>query len=136
MTLELDHMYVAVRTDAPEIAALLAAGFQGGEQNRHPGQGTASRGVFFENCYVEFLWLEDPAEAESPAIRKTCLAQRAGPENTALPFGFGLRPTGYVGAVLPFSTWDYRPPYSPAGMAILMGSNSENLTEPLLFVLP
>jgi len=136
MTLELDHMFVAVRAGAPEIAALQAAGFQEGERNRHPGQGTASRGVFFANGYVEFLWLEDPAEAKAFPIRRTCLAQRADPGSPTLSFGFGLRPTGDVGAALPFSTWDYRPPYLPAGTAILMGSNSEKPTEPLIFVLP
>ncbi len=134
--LELDHVFVAVRPGAPEMETLLRAGFQEGDRNRHAGQGTASVGVFFENLYLELLWLEEPAEAESAPIRRTCLAQRADPEQDALPFGFGLRYAAGVEVPLPFGTWDYHPPYLPMGAAIPMGTNSNNVEEPLLFVLP
>ncbi len=134
--LELDHMFVVVTYGAPEMATLVRAGFKEGERNRHPGQGTASTGVFFEDSYVEFLWLEDRREAESTAIRRTCLAQRADPEQTALPFGFGFRCAADSKSSIPFSTWAYRPPYLPNGAAIPTGNNSDRLAEPLLFVLP
>jgi hypothetical protein len=136
MAFELDHMFVTVRPGAPEIATLVTAGFQEGQRNRHAGQGTASTGVFFENAYVEFLWLEDRAAAGSTPIRRTRLAQRADPGQRALPFGFGLRSTLGAPEPAPFATWDYRPPYVPAGTAIPTASNSENLAEPLLFLLP
>ena len=136
MAFELDHMFVAVRPGAPEVARIVTAGFEDGPRNHHPGQGTASTGVLFENSYVEFLWLEDSSEAELPGIRRTCLAQRADPEQRALPFGFGMRHAPGSENAVPFSTWEYRPPYLPAGTSILMGCNSELLAEPLLFVLP
>jgi hypothetical protein len=136
MAIELDHMFVSVRPGAPEVAPLLSCGFVEGERHRHVGQGTASTGVFFENLYVEFIWIEDAVEAESPSIRRTSLAQRADPGQNVVRFGFGLRGTVGVEDPWPFRTWDYRPPYLPNGTVIPMGDNSENLTEPLLFMLP
>jgi len=129
-------MFVAVRRNAPEMATLVRAGFKEAQRNSHPGQGTASAGVFFENAYVEFLWLEDRAEAESAAIRRTRLAQRADPEHNAFPFGFGFRRAADVESRIPFDTWEFRAPYLPAGSAIPTGNNSDRLAEPLLFVLP
>jgi hypothetical protein len=136
VVLELDHVFVGVTYGAPEMATLVGAGFKEGERNRHPGQGTASAGVFFENSYVEFLWLEDRREAESTAIRRTCLAQRADPEQDALPFGFGFRCAADSESSIPFGTWDYCPPYLPNGAAIPTGNNSDRLAEPLFFILP
>ena len=136
MAFELDHMFVTVRPGAPEMANLVAAGFQEGQRNRHAGQGTASTGVFFENAYVELLWLEDRAEAQSARICRTRLAQRADPGQRASPFGFGLRSALGAAQPAPFATWDYRPPYVPAGTAIPTARNSENVAEPLLFLLP
>jgi hypothetical protein len=134
--LELDHMFVAVTHGAPEISGLVGAGFKEGERNCHAGQGTASTGVFFENSYVELLWLEDRHEAESASIRRTCLAQRADPRQNVMPFGFGFRPAKDSEGSYPFGTWDYRPPYLPAGAVIPTGINSDRLAEPLFFILP
>jgi hypothetical protein len=136
MPLELDHVFVAVQPDAPQIAQLAAAGFQTAETREHVGQGTASSGVFFENAYVEFIWLLDRREAESAAIRRTRLAERLDPKTTASPFGCGLRGHDLADEPLPFATWDYRAPYLPEGVSIPMGDNSGCLAEPLLFHLP
>jgi hypothetical protein len=133
---ELDHFFVAVRTPESGAAALRNAGFAEGPSQDHPGQGTASRGVFFENAYLELIWLTDRVEAESAAIRRTRLRERTEPGSVACPFGIALR--GQEGPVtpLPFETWEYRPPYVPEGTFIPVGENSENLREPLLFLLP
>lgn len=141
MGYELDHVFVATAPGASEIAALVSRGFAEGRTNTHPGQGTASRGVFFENAYLEFIWLVDPAEAASEAIRRTGLRERTDPGHPANPFGVGMRsPGGQAdvppGADLPFGTWDYAPPYLPSGVVIPVGLNSENLDEPFLFFLP
>jgi hypothetical protein len=134
--LELDHVFVTVTPGAPEMATLERAGFAEGGRNRHSGQGTASTGVFFENAYVEFLWLEDRNEAESGAVRRTRLAHRAARDGNALPFGFGFRFAAESDPLIPFDTWEYRPPYLPEGAVIPTGKNSDQLAEPLLFVLP
>lgn len=135
MTFELDHLFVASPPGGSEIAALVSRGFAEGRTNTHPGQGTASRGIFFENAYLEFIWLADPAEATSEAIRRTRLRERTDPGHPANPFGVGMRlPAGAVD--LPMETWDYAPPYLPSGVVIPVGVNSERLDEPFLFFLP
>jgi hypothetical protein len=131
----LDHVFVAV--DGPGAAAdrLRAVGFAEGPTRDHPGQGTASRGVFFENAYLELIWLTDAEEAASELVRRTRLLERTSGGGGACPFGIALR--GIEGdAPPPFATWAYRPPYVPEGTSIPVGLNSEVQREPLLFVLP
>src|SRR5262249_10478220 len=50
-------------------------------------------------------------------------------------FGVGLRPAREGVQDAPFPVWAYRPPYLPNPLAIQMGSDSEVVTEPLLFFL-
>jgi hypothetical protein len=134
--LELDHVFVAVPEKAPQVSVLTSCGFEEGNRHPHSGQGTASTGVFFENAYLELIWLEDSDAAGSPSVRRTHLYERVDLGHEASPFGFGLRKARKGSQPLPFSTWDYRPPYLPEGASIAMGVNSECLGEPLLFALP
>lgn len=136
MSLELDHVFVAASFEAPEMEAIRDAGFVEGPTHDHPGQGTASRGIFFENAYLELIWLTDPKVASGPLIARTRLAQRADPSSEALPYGFGLRSTQDPVPRPPFDSWSYAPPYLPEGASFAMATNSELLDEPLLFVLP
>jgi len=134
--LEIDHFFVAVSGPESGSAELDAAGFQAGPSNAHPGQGTASRGILFENAYLEMIWLTDRAEADSPQIKRTRLGVRADPPSGSCPFGIGLRRKGEQDVVLPFETWAYRPPYLPEGMSFQMSASSDQLGEPLVFFLP
>lgn len=141
MAFELDHVFVATAPGGSEIAALVSRGFAEGRTNTHPGQGTACRGIFFENAYLEFIWLVDPAEAASEAIRRTHLRERTDPGHTANPFGVGMRSSDAGAdlppwAGLPLETWEYAPPYLPSGVVIPVGLNSERLDEPFMFFLP
>lgn len=133
---ELDHIFVAVTPGAPQMSLLTSCGFEEGTRHPHPGQGTASTGLFFANAYVELIWLEEADTAEAPAIRRTHLRERIDVGHEACPFGIGLRKSRDGLDDLPFSTWDYRPPYLAPGASIPVGTNSEWLNEPLLFVLP
>jgi len=118
------------------VEQLVAAGFAEGQPNTHPGQGTACRRVFFENGYLELIWLEDRDEASSPLIEGTGLALRTGGQEGASRVGVCLRPPEGPEGSPPVATWPYRPPYLPAGMAISMATNSSCHHEPLLFFLP
>jgi hypothetical protein len=133
---ELDHFFVAVAGPDAGAAALESAGFQITAPQPHPGQGTASRGVIFENAYLELIWLADRTEAESPQIQRTRLADRLRSGSSACPFGLGLRRAGEESPAFAFDTWDYSPPYLPEGMSFQMASSSEALKEPLVFYLP
>jgi hypothetical protein len=93
MTHELDHIFVATQSGAPECRFVTAAGFIEGPLHDHPGQGTASRGFFFENAYLELIWLTDAQVAAAEPIRRTGLVRRVDPMSGVSPFGFGLRST-------------------------------------------
>lgn len=133
---ELDHAFVAVGAGAPEADDLLAAGFEEGPMNVHEGQGTVCRRLFFENVYLELIWLVDRKAASAPAIERTRLAARTGCEEGASRLGLALRPKADREVELPVRTWPYRPPYLPAGMAIPMARSSTAVQEPLLFFMP
>lgn len=135
MSFELDHVFVTASYGAPEVTSLVNAGFSEGPPNTHPGQGTACRRFFFENAYLELVWLEDVAEASSGVGARTGLRRRAAPGSGASHIGICLR-ARKPGVSLPVETWAYSPPYLPEGMSIPMGHNSSRLEEPLLFFLP
>ena len=82
------------------------------------------------------MWVNDPAEAQSQTIQPTKLWERwAGRESGACPFGFGFRPTALQPGIVPFSSWEYRPPYLPEPLCFHIGTNIDVLTEPMLFYL-
>jgi hypothetical protein len=130
MAVELDHIFLLVSVGAPEADLLSALGLTEGQPNRHPGQGTACRRFFFANAYLELLWVEDPAEVQGEVARPLRFferwSQRAG---GACPFGLVFR----LGQeAVPFSAWEYRPPYLPPPQGFHMGVNSDCVEEPLL----
>ena len=131
--MELDHLFIRALPGAPAAQLLLAAGLVEGSGNRHPGQGTANRRFFFENAFLELLWIDDDAEVRSEATARTQLAQRLGAEGGASPFGVCLRPS-LTGNSAPFSTWAYRPGYLPPGMQVDIADNTA-LHEPMWFYL-
>jgi hypothetical protein len=133
---ELDHIFLAVSKGGPEVEQLLAVGFLEGASNTHPGQGTACRRFFFENGYLELVWLEDFDEAASRLVAPTGLAARVGSEPGASGLGICIRPKDGALNDLPLRTWPYQAPYLPPGVAIPMAANSSLHHEPLLFFLP
>jgi hypothetical protein len=135
--MEFDHLFICTSAGAREADALAAAGFAEGAPNTHPGQGTSCRRFFFLNAYIELLLVHDPAEAQSAPARRTRLWERwSGRAAGACPFGFGFRPGSGEAGEATFSTWEYRPPYLPAPLAIHVATNADVLTEPMLFYLP
>jgi hypothetical protein len=134
MPVELDHVFICTDVLAPAAESLLRFGLSEGAPNRHPGQGTANRRFFFQNAFLELLWVDDPVEAQSDIVARTGLwerwSQRVG---GASPFGVGLRFSADAAEQLPFASWEYRPPYLPAPLAIQMSTQSHLSTVPLLF---
>ena len=86
---------------------------------------------------LELLWVHDREEAQSEAIAGTRLWERWANRNSGrCPFGLCLRPaTGELDNV-PFKSWAFRPPYLPETLSISVGTNSDNLAEPMLFQTP
>jgi len=138
MAAEFDHLFICASSGGEEEASSLTAfGLTEGPPNVHPGQGTACRRFFFANVYLELLWVCDAAEAQAETARPTRLWERwinraAG----ACPFGLGFRPRIGQESAVPFSSWEYRPPYLPAPLCIHVATNVHVLVESMLFYLP
>lgn len=134
MPLTLDHIFIFCE---PHQAALPESiGLTPGSPNRHAGQGTANTRYFFENAYLELIWIENAAEAQSEITRPTGLWERSRWQNTgASPIGLAFRQDN-PNESPPFETWPYRPVYLPAGMEIPIAANSTRLNEPLIFIVP
>jgi hypothetical protein len=79
---------------AAEVEALGCAGLTVGLRvATHPGQGTASRAVFFENAYLELIWVDssvaiDRAHTKGVEWFRDAAAWRTSGHS---PFGIGLR---------------------------------------------
>jgi Glyoxalase-like domain len=137
MAFEFDHLFICTDIGAYEADRLVSLGLVEGRSNTHPGQGTANRCFFFRNAMLELLWVYDAEEAKSEPIRPTRLWERwANRNGGACPFGVCLRSTTNGGEIVAFSSWAYRPPYLPEPLNIAVGTNSNVLTEPMLFQTP
>jgi hypothetical protein len=135
--LELDHLFICVRSQAPEAKLLHDFGLTEGFRRNHPGQGTTNVCFGFENAYLELLWLCDANEVQSEIVRPMGLWERCRwRETEACPFGIGLRSTNSDSLQLPFSSWNYYAPFLPPVKSIPIATNSNNLTEPLIFFAP
>jgi len=129
MGLEIDHVFIWTAPGAPEADAVLAAGLVEGSPNRHEGQGTANRRVFFQDSMLEFLWVEHEDEARGAPAEKLLLWDRWSRRGSgACPFGICFRGTEEKP---PFTSWLYAPPYSPSGIHIAIDSSDPE--QPLLF---
>ncbi len=132
--MEIDHIFLRTQHGAPEAALLQQLGLSEGSANHHPGQGTANRRFFFQNAFIELLWIADAQEVQSDATRRTQLAERLHlPAGDNSPFGICLRP-GDGELTPPFPSWAYQPAYLPAGMQVDIASHAP-LAEPMWFYL-
>lgn len=92
--LELDHVYIVVPPGATvAVQALRQVGLViDSNVTRHAGQGTASVAAFFENAYLELLWVDSSVTVDSAHRLGLADFVRADAwrQSGASPFGVGL----------------------------------------------
>ena len=138
--MELDHVFII--TASPDQAAdfLQEFGLTEGTPNTHPGQGTACKRFFFENAYLELVYVTSEEELKSPVVADTKLWFRSRYQKTHYcPFGICFRNATpeITGDTLIFEDgWKYKPPYIPEDMFINIASNTNYPAEPMLFEMP
>lgn len=128
----LDHFVLICDPGAPQAGLLIDLGLVEGSANIHHGQGTANRRFFFDNAYIELLWVDDlNASREEPAFRTRLWERWMRRHYGACPFGVALRPDDPKDAEEPppFPTWAYHAPYLPAQVSIGIALATP-LTEP------
>lgn len=135
-SLELDHVFIFVAEEGPDLASLRALGLTETYRRRHPGQGTANICFAFDNLFLECIFLTDAEEARSAAIARTGLYERARFRETgACPLGLAWRGER-TGTPLADFTWDFSPPYLPPGMSIAVSVESDDFRRPMIFAAP
>ncbi len=137
MSIRIDHVLIFDDPGGPAAARLEAFGLTRGGSWTHPGQGTANHCYFFDNGYLELVWIADRVEAAAPVVRPLGLAERAGwrTDGTS-PFGIALAMADGDRTPPPFPTFTYRAPYLPAGAAIAVAESLADADAPLVFRIP
>lgn len=130
--MQIDHIFIRARAGGPEAELLSSMGLTEGSGNHHPGQGTENRRFFFQNGFIELLWIADADEIQSAQTRRTMLLERLT-QDDASPFGICFRPSSGEGEA-PFPHWQYTPAYLPPGLTIDIGTDVP-LSEPMCFFL-
>ncbi len=138
--LELDHAYVVV---PPGAAAAIQALRQVGividtETVRHDGEGTTSLAAFFENAYLELMWVDSSVAVDSAHQLDVAEFRRAAAwrQTGASPFGIGLHFLSGTrsGLSIPFRL-DAVPESRPGSYYLLLRQPEESLAADV-FVMP
>jgi|SRR6476661_2258417 len=130
------HIFIFTETPTAAAEELLAFGLLEGSSRVHAGQGTANRKFYFENFFLEVLWVQNAAELHSPVTGPSQLWQRAAyREYRASPFGLCLDNTPATDAVFRTAA-RYQPAYLPASCSIDVLAHGHNLSLPWTFRLP
>ena len=132
--LELDHVFVCAPRAGEDAAVLSSAGLCCGLNRVHPGQGTANANFYFDNAYLELLWLRDESEVRSEAVAPIALWQRLRWLVTgACPFGVALR-TNHATTAKELTSWAYEAPFLPPGSTLPIVTPRGSEAEPLVFL--
>ncbi|QMS92202.1 VOC family protein [Nostoc edaphicum CCNP1411] len=135
--LEVDHIFICVE-DAPKVEFFEQAGLMfASPPMQQIERGTASQILFFENFYLELIWVEDEVAAEIYAVRTGIdfLGRSHWRQTQISPFGIALHQQSR--ATSSFEEEFRRS--QPQKTELLLSFSSDNLvtqTEPLCFVIP
>jgi hypothetical protein len=138
--LEVDRLFICASQGELGVSILQEFGLHCSHQIvQHLGQGIASTVLFFENAYIELIWVEDEKIAEQQARQPGLapLSRTRWQQTGASPFGVGLR-------CQPIPTYFRRRRARKYRMECLLeeipvrlaAENLANLEEPLCFLVP
>lgn len=134
--MQIDHLFIFSNQQGIEADALVEFGLTEGSSRTHPGQGTTNRKFYFDNFFLEVLWVIDEEEIKSNLTRKTKLWERSNfHQNGYSPFGLCLV-NNYSSDALFANSMPYQPTYFPEGMVIEMITNENHPQWPSTFRLP
>ena len=134
--MNIDHIFIFTDDKGKIADELVTFGLTEGSNRIHVGQGTANRKFYFENFFLEILWVHDKVEIESEIIKSTGLCERAHfNSNDFSPFGLCI--VNDVSTAQLFKDANsYQPNYFPKGMPIAILKNERNPSLPWTFQLP
>jgi hypothetical protein len=134
--MDIDHIFIFTDSKGKAADQLVSFGLTEGSGRIHKGQGTTNRKFYFENFFLEILWVHDENEIKSDLVKPTGLWQRANYQtNNFSPFGLCLVNTNETDSLFEKSL-KYQPNYFPSGLFIDILTNENQPELPWTFRLP
>lgn len=134
--MEVDHIFIFSNNRGKEASDLIEFGLTEGSNRLHSGQGTTNLKFYFDNFFLEILWVVNEDEIQSELTEKTKLWERSQFEkNGNSRFGLCLVNSKSTDNLFEKSEI-YKPNYSPKGMSIDIITNEQNPNLPWTFRLP
>jgi hypothetical protein len=134
--MDIDHIFIFTESKGKAADQLVSFGLTEGSSRIHKGQGTTNRKFYFENFFLEILWVHDENEMKSDLVKPTGLWQRANYKtNNSSPFGLCIVNTDETDSLFEKSL-KYQPEYFPWGLSIDILTNENQPELPWTFRLP
>jgi hypothetical protein len=131
-----DHIFIFTNDQGKVADQLVAFGLKEGSNRVHAGQGTTNRKFYFENFFLEILWVHDETEINSELIKPIGLWQRANYQSNGFsPFGLCIVNTDETDKFFE-NAFKYQPAYFPEGTTIDILKNEHQPNFPWTFRLP
>lgn len=122
----IDHLLIFSSNGGQDADELADFGLCEGSCRIHPGQGTRNRKFYFENVFLEIVWVNDEREITSEVTAPTRLWERCNHQiNGSSPFGICLANT-HDSNTLFENCVTYRPVYLPEGIFFEIITNEDN----------
>lgn len=134
--MNIDHIFIFTDNDGKVAGELVEFGLTEGSHRIHTGQGTTNRKFYFDNFYLEILWVYNETEIKSEKTKPSGLYQRADfKSNNFSPFGLCIVNTDDTEQLFE-NAFKYQPEYFPQGQTIDILKNEHQPHLPWTFRLP
>jgi hypothetical protein len=134
--MNIDHIFIFSDDNGKVADELVEFGLTEGSNRVHVGQGTTNRKFYFDNFFLEILWVHNETEIKSELTKPTGLWQRADFKiNNFSPFGLCIVNTDETEQVFE-NAFKYQPDYFPQGLTIDIIKNEFQPNLPWTFRLP
>ena len=134
--MNIDHIFIFTNNNGKVADELVNFGLTEGSNRIHAGQGTTNRKFYFDNFFLEILWVHNANEIESNKTKPMGLWQRAEYKtNHFSPFGLCLVNSDNSETIFK-TAFRYQPDYFPQGMEIDIIKNEDQTDLPWTFRLP
>jgi hypothetical protein len=115
--MRIDHIFIFSNNKGQEADELVQFGLTEGSNQIHQGQGTRNRKFYFENFFLEIVWVYNLEEIRSASTAPTKLWERADHQNNGYsPFGLCLIDAPDTEELFE-GCLKYKPDYVPPGMS-------------------
>ena len=128
-----NHVFIFCDNHDEVATEFIEFGFLEGSNRIHPNQGTQNRKFYFDDFYIEILWVHDIKEVTNKLTSPTRLYERSKYNiNGTSPFGLCVNYSTQDDKLFQNSL-DYKPTYLPQNMTIEVLPNEDSMTLPWTF---